>query len=325
MTQSSVDRAELQALLHETFGSECRLEGIETFKGGARKQVYVLDLVVPEMRCVLYIWQDLNHYFAEREAFETAHSDAEAPGLFQANAVFLQDLGVDVPRVYRFGELKVGHAFALVEYIGAKNLTAFLETASAEFRDATFRRVGQMLRTINDQQRDYPGTVLDRVAPSTDLPHQVALERALLEARVTASHHASVAEHLPRIEARLYSMVTALKPKTSYRLVHGELGPEHILIRQTNHAPCFIDVDGVHFDDLESEHALLSFRFEQDNAYQTYFQRDDLEENRMRFYRFALHVSYVYAGSQFVAKNYHDLEWAQNMFDYNLEQVLAIV
>jgi hypothetical protein len=89
-----------------------------------------------------------------------------------------------------------------------------------------------------------------------------------LELNVTAQHHTSVGNHQKRIEHKLRSMCDQLKPRDSFRLIHGELGPEHILIRQENNTPCFVDIDGAHFSDVEMEHALLNFRFGDD--YQPY-------------------------------------------------------
>jgi aminoglycoside phosphotransferase (APT) family kinase protein len=321
MNQTDFNDVEVRRLLAETFGQTCHLERVEVFKAGARKQVYFLDLTLPNMRCAMYIWHDLNNYFTEREAFET-QSDTQAPLLFNANLALFERLGIRTPNVYRFGQLETGYAFALIEYISAKNFTAFSQSASPEARDTVLKRIGSMLLTLNNEQRPFPGTVLAEASLQFVPCSDGILERALLELRVSASHHAVVAQHFERIDTKLRTMSSELQPRTSYRLIHGELGPEHILIAQENDEPCFIDIEGAHFFDVEAEHALLSYRFGLD-LYQTYFQRDDLDQDRMRFYRFALLVSFVFAGSRFLAKNFHDQEWAQGLFDHSLEQVLA--
>ncbi len=59
-----------------------------------------------------------------------------------------------------------------------------------------------------------------------------------------------------------------------------------------------------------------------DAIYERYFRRADLDTARLEFYRFALLVSFVYAGTRFILKNYHDQTWAQGLFSANLARVL---
>lgn len=323
MNQSHFNEAEIHHHLVQTFGAGCKTTHIEALKSGARKQVFLLDLTKPDMRCVLYLWHDVNHYFIEREILDATQSDEQASLLFQANAELLQRLGVDTPKVYHFGQLEAGHFFALVEYISATNFTAFSTSASPEARAFLLEQIGMMLHRLNDLQRSYPGTLLDKEPIHFKLPHEVALERALLELSVTAQHHTAVDKDREHVENKLRTLNARIKPRDSYRLIHGELGPEHILIRSESNDPCFVDIDGTHFSDVEIEHALLSFRFEHNDIYEKYLKSKGLDNARMEFYRFALHVSLVYAGSRFLAKQFHDEAWAQGLFDFNLEQVLA--
>jgi Phosphotransferase enzyme family len=323
MNQSHFNEAEIHHHLVQTFGAGCKTTHIEALKSGARKQVFLLDLTTPDMRCVLYIWQDAHHYFIEREILDTTQSDEQAPLLFQANSELLQRLGVNTPKVYYFGQLEAGPFFAIVEYISAKNFTAFLTSASPEARASVLEQIGMMLRTLNDVQRSYPGTLLDKEPVHFKLPYKVALERALLELNVTAQHHIAVNKNRERVENKLRTLNARIKPKDSYRLIHGELGPEHILIRPESNSPCFVDIDGTHFSDVEIEHTLLDFRFEHNDMYEKYLKRKGLDDARMEFYRFALHVSLFYAGSRFLAKQFHDEAWAQGLFDFNLKCVLA--
>jgi hypothetical protein len=323
MNHGHFNEAEIQHYLVQTFRAGCKTTHIEALTSGARKQVYLLDLAQPDMRCVLYIWHDAHHYFSEREMLDTTQSDEQAPLLFRANAELFQRIGVDTPKVYYFGQLEAGHFFALVEYVSTTNFTAFSTSASPEARASVLEQIGMMLRKLNDVQRSYPGTLLDKEPIHFNLPHEVALERALLELNVTAQHHEAVDKDRERVENKLRTLNSRIKPRDSYRLIHGELGPEHILIWSESNDSCFVDIDGTHFSDVEIEHAFSSFRFEQNGMYEKYLKREGLNDARMEFYRFALHVSLVYAGSRFLAKQFHDKAWAQGLFDFNLRWVLA--
>jgi aminoglycoside phosphotransferase (APT) family kinase protein len=298
------DTSEIRQYLTRVFGNSCELEKIEVFEGGARKQVFFLDLKEPALRCVMYLWHDIHHYFSERDNFDAIQSDERAPLLFKVNTEMLESLEVNVPKLYFFGQLKAEHHFAFVEYVSAKNFTTFSASASPDVRVSVLERTGAMLRRLNSAQRSYPGTVLDAPTQNFKQPYEVMLERTLLELNVTVRHHADVAKYQEAIEHKLRTFFTQLKPRNFFQLIHGELGPEHILIRPQSNTPCFVDVDGAQFNDVEMEHALLSFRFGDD--YNKYLGREGLETARLDFYRFALHVSLVYAGAKFLAKDFHD-------------------
>jgi hypothetical protein len=45
-------------------------------------------------------------------------------------------------------------------------------------------------------------------------------------------------------------------PRAEYGLIHGELGPDHVLIDDHGH-PVIIDIEGVMFFDVEWEHVYL--------------------------------------------------------------------
>ncbi|WP_189093418.1 phosphotransferase family protein [Deinococcus ruber] len=326
MRHNFFDEVELLPHVRQVFGDHCQLVGVEPLKGGARKQVYVLQLAPTDQRCILYIWHDVNHYFADRDELDVTQSDDQAPRLFEVNTRFFQTLGIHVPQLYAFGVLAAGHHFALVEHLGVQNFTTFAEAATPERQAQVLQQIDTLLHRLNQCQRSYPGTLLDSTSP-WDMPcHEHTLRRALLELDVVARTHARIAEHAPVIRQRLQSMAAQLEPRTAYRMIHGELGPEHILIPAGTTAPSFIDLDGAHYFDVEAEHALLTVRFG-DDLYTQFLTRADLELDpaRMAFYRLALYVSFVYAGSQFLASGYPDREWAEGLFDYNLKQVMAAI
>jgi len=326
MQHDFFDELELLLQVRQVFGDHSQIVAVEPLKGGARKQVYVLNISPVDKRCVLYIWHDVNHYFAERDELDVTQSDDQAPLLFEANTRLFGALGINVPRIYAFGILAAGHHFALVEHLGSQNFTSFAETAPPELQSQVLQQIGSMLQSLNQLQRSYPGTLLDSVSP-WDMPcHEHTLRRALLELNATAEAHVSVAEHAQVIRQVLQSMAAQLKPRVIYRMIHGELGPEHILIRSEANAPCFIDLDSAHFFDVEAEHALLAVRFGDDIHAKFLTHADlNLDPARMTFYRLALYVSFVYAGSRFLAADYHDHAWAQGLFDHNLKQIRTLL
>lgn len=321
MKQADFNEREVLQPLRQVFGNRCEIAGVEQFKHGARKQVFFIDLKQPQDRCVLYIWHDLNHYFSEREGIDTTQSDASAPTLFKVNAAYLLKNSINVPRIYHMGQLASGYDFALVEFIAGGNFTEFATDASPSARNTVLKQIGAMTRKLNHTQRDYPGTLLDISSQQSQSCIEITLQRALLELAAASETHKNVAKHKMRIEHKLRELSAHLAPRTTYHLIHGELGLEHILIRKADQTVYFIDIDGLKFFDVEVEHAFMKVRFSTP-IYEQYFMREDLDIARMEFYEFALYVSFIYAGTRFILKNYEDQEWAQGLFSSNLAKVL---
>src|SRR6185437_13262273 len=83
--------------------------------------------------------------------------------------------------------------------------------------------------------------------------HQVVFDRAL-------EHLAEAADVIPRIAAarsaiddRLRELLTQVDERQCYRLIHGELGPDHVLVDDLRR-PVLIDIEGLMFFDIEWEH-----------------------------------------------------------------------
>src|SRR5690606_34809552 len=111
-----------------------------------------------------------------------------------------------------------------------------------------------------------------------------------------------------------------LTPRSTYHLLHGELAGNHVLVRAKDHAVYFIDIEGIHFADLESEHTFLQMIYGE--ADYRYLTRSNLDPARMAFYKFAMHVSLAYAGSCFMLRGFHDLAWAEGLFRRNVREML---
>jgi hypothetical protein len=318
-----VDLAEIAWHLREALGSGCEMKNLERMQRGTRKKVFLVWHTLAASPCVLYVWQDEERYFAEREDQDDPQSDVNAPQLFAANTRLLEQNGVSVPQLYYQGALESGHGLAFVEYVDGGNFNEFVANATPTQREAVLEQVGAMARRMHDVRRGYHGVLLDRPPERQEPCCELMLRQALLELEHAARYSAAVWARRAQIQARLEFLQGRLQPRSDYGLIHGELGPEHILVRQDDDTPCLVDVDGARFFDLELEHAFIKFRFGDD--YERFFGRDDLDVDRMLFYKLALHVSYVYGSAQLLSKGYHDQAVAQGIFDENLAQVLGLL
>jgi len=323
----ALDQMEVLTHVHQCFGTDCTIASLTQFKGGARKQVFFLQLHNPNTQCVMYLWHNAENYFAERVAggFEETQTDDNAPALFLTNTAYLLEKGVNVPRVLYAGMMDSGHRFAFVEQISGSNFDKFAAEASESARQAVLVQISTQLAKLHALQRTYPGTLQDAPATQNKSPQNTTLDRALLEVAATAAARPVVAAHQAQISAKLQALHAQLAPRSTYHLLHGELAGSHVLVRQSDQAVnevdavYFVDIEGIHFADLESEHTFLQLIYGADYHY---LARADLDPARMAFYKFAMHVSLVYAGSCFLLRGFHDLPWAERLFTGHLNHVL---
>jgi aminoglycoside phosphotransferase (APT) family kinase protein len=270
----------------------------------------------------MYIWHNVDNYFEERvdAGFEETQSDDQAPALFLANTRYLLGLGVNVPQVLYADILDSGHHFALVERVIGTDLDKFSANATEAERHTVLNRLNDQLLKLHAVTRTYPGSPQAEPDDQRHPPQDRTLARAFLEVDATAEAQPTVADYRQPIRDRLRALHAEIAPRSTYHLIHGELAGGHILIRAGDHAVYLVDIEGLHFNDLEAEHTFVKWVYSAAD-YQP-LARADLDPTRMAFYKFAMHVSLVYAGSCFMRRGFYDQPWAERMFKRNLSEVL---
>lgn len=78
--------------------------------------------------------------------------------------------------------------------------------------------------------------------------------------------------------------------------------------------PCLIDIDGAGFFDLEHEHSFLEFRF---GDFYHYLKNNDLDPERMTFYRFCHHLSLISGGLKLLHRQFPDQQFARGLAEYH--------
>jgi hypothetical protein len=119
--------------------------------------------------------------------------------------------------------------------------------------------------------------------------HRIVLARALRDIDEACRRRAELAPVHDELVALAHERAAAVRPRADHRLIHAELGPDHVLIADDG-APVLLDIEGAMFFDLELEHVFLRLRF--GDAYR-WLARDDLDDARMALYELAMHVSLV--------------------------------
>jgi hypothetical protein len=289
-----VEAGQLDGLVREVFGARRRLVEAGRLTGGSKKGVYRLAFD-DGWSAVLYVWSEDEDFWDAGSSPQDSHPFSHASGLhlFQAAHERLSGRGVRVPRLY-FADGSGKHHpadIALIEDVRGGTLEALLEEDPASGIQVLDRLAGAL-----ESMGRVRASELGKVA-LVEAGHglrgrdcaEVVLERALQDLDEAAERVGSIRAAHTGFDAALREMTAAVEPRDEYALIHGELGPDHVLVTDQGE-PVLIDIEGTMFFDVEWEHVFLGFRFHE------FYERlriDGLDERRMRFYTLAQHLSLV--------------------------------
>jgi hypothetical protein len=310
----------LAGAVRVAFGAGRKLTGTERLRGGSQKGVYRLT-VDSGATAVAYVWDPAENFWPAPSAASTAAPDpfshASGPDLFATNQAYLSALGVRTPEI-----LFLENDVALVEDVRGGTLEALLER-DPEGGARTLERLAGDLWRMWRHSGQFLGkvpTVQSGLTPQDRPAERVVLDRAV-------RHLAEAAARVPRIATVhdvlsdvLHELAAEVPPRREYGLIHGELGPDHVLVDAAGD-PVLIDIEGLMFFDVEWEHAFLRIRF---GEHYPSLRVDGLDERRLRLYRLALHLSLV-AGPLRLLDNerFSDRAPMQEIADTHTEQALA--
>lgn len=321
-TRTHLTRDDLAPLAHAATGRA--LTGVTRLRGGTRKGVYRLFLD-DDTTAVAYVWSpdedywdagpsDLRDPFSagtSREVFTAAHDRLAAAGVRTPRLLYA-DTAMDAVVVedMRGGSLEeVLERDPVAGRVALEQLAAGLATLHAQEGPA-FGKVGLV---------DNGGT---STASSCERRITEGALRHVEQAAVRDERIAGVREELEETVRRL---AAAVRPRDRHTLIHGELGADHVLLDDRGR-PALIDIEGLMYFDVEWEHVFLRIRF--GPHYDVLRGADpsvDLDEDRMRLYRLAMHVSLVAGPLRLVEGDFPHPEGMREIAESNLVRVLELV
>ncbi|MFF8927693.1 phosphotransferase family protein [Streptomyces longwoodensis] len=311
--------ADLAPLARAALGPRRTLDGVERLRGGSRKGVY-------RLRCddgataVAYVWSSEEDYWDHgghpdpRDPF----SAASGPALFAAAHDRLTAVGVRTPRL-----LHLGTDAAVVEDVTGGSLEEALARDPAAAA-ATLGRLGEAVRALGAHTSAAYGKVA--VVDAGGSSHgtscvQVVRDRALRDVEEAAGRDPRIAAVREEAAERLGHLAEGVRPRTRHALVHGELGPDHVLVAPDG-APVLIDVEGLMYFDVEQEHVFLELRF---GPHYDRLRVPGLDGDRLRLYRLALHLSLVAGPLRLLGGDFPDAGAMRGIAEFNLRRVLSLL
>jgi hypothetical protein len=284
---------------------DCQLASVTRLRGGSKKGVYRLACD-DGFSAVLYVWSAAEDYWpAEPDSDETGvFAHASGIDLFEASGRQLDEAGVRIPRTYLLDRSQAVYPadIVLAEDVTGATLERLLETDPGAALPV-IGRLGAMLSGMWRQRADHIG----KVAGPADDAHglrceQIVLDRALRQLARAADRVPRLAEARQAVDRALRARAAAIAPRAEYTLIHGELGPDHVLIDNRGQ-PVIIDIEGAMYFDAEWEHAFLRLRF---GRHYESLRVSGLDPHRMDLYSLALDLSLIEGPLRLLDGGYRD-------------------
>jgi hypothetical protein len=324
-----VTRDHLAGVARAALGAEHRLTGVSRLRGGSKKGVYRLTFD-DDSTAIVYIWDDAENYWPTAQIDETEnHADpfshASGIDLFEAAHRRLDALGIRTPRIHLAdrGRTHYPADIAVVEDVPGATLEALLQQDPHGVK-ATLARLADALGAMRRHRGPGFGKIALIENGGISQGHsceQIVLDRALDDLAEAASRDPRIAGVRDRLEDMVRGLAATVRPRSEYGLIHGELGPDHVLVDRHGH-PVLIDIEGLMFFDVEWEHAFLRLRF---GEHYRWLHTGGLDEQRLTFYTLAMHLSLVAGPLRLLDGDFPDRDAMVGIAEHNLQQALAFL
>ncbi|MEU0390575.1 phosphotransferase family protein [Streptomyces chartreusis] len=324
-TRRTLTRTDLAPLTRAALGPARSLTGVERLRGGTKKGVYRLTLD-DDSTAVAYVWSADEDYWDQpdpdpRDVF----SHGTGLGLFTAAHDRLAAAGVRTPRLlYADGtHTHLPADAAVVEDITGDSLEDALARDPQAAPEA-MERLAELLATLHA----HTGPRFGKVAVVDDggSSHGVSCEQRVTEGALRCL--AEAARREPRaaavrreLEDTIHALAAEVRPRDRQTLIHGELGPDHVLLTSDGQ-PALIDIEGLMYFDVEHEHVFLRLRF---GPHYDALRAPGLDEARLRLYRLSMHLSLVSGPLTLVEGDFPHPERMRDIAEHNLQQALSLL
>ncbi|MET7289667.1 phosphotransferase [Streptomyces sp. NPDC005573] len=312
--------ADLAPLARAALGARSPLTAVSRLRGGSKKGVYRLTLE-DSTTAIAYVWAPEEDYWDAPDADpRDPFSHASGLGLFTAAHDRLVAAGVRTPRLLHVEEAA---GAAVVEDLRGGSLEEALRRDPATARTA-LERLGEDLRALRECRADGHGKVAVADAGGSSYGTSCAglvAGRALADIAATTGRDPRVAAARDRLETAVRSLADGVGPRASHSLVHGELGPDHVLLDDEGR-PALIDIEGLMYFDAEWEHVFLRLRF---GPHYDALRAPGLDEDRLRLYRLAMHLGLVAGPLRLLDGDFPEAAAMRGIAEHNLAEALTLV
>ena len=319
------DAARLQPLVRAAFGRGRPLRTVERLAGGSKKGAYRLTMD-DGGTALAYVWDDSEDYWqgvlpagAENPADPFSHASGLA--LFEAAGRRLSAAGVRCPEVLFTDSSRVLYPadIAVVEDVTGGSLLALLDKDPAAAERPLSVLAGWLAAMAGVRSPSFGKVAfVDAGGHCAGTCVSAMLDRALAHVQEIARRDQRAAGAQERIGETLRTLAAPIEPRAVAALVHGELGPDHVLLDGRGD-PVLIDIEGTMYFDAEVEHTWTRMRFGEHYAK---LRPAGLDEDRLRFYQLCMHLDLVAGPLRIAGTSHPERDWFRGLAEYHLQRVL---
>ena len=308
---------EIERKVKKYFGEERELKGIERLLGGAQKHVYLVTLD-NGFKFVVYVWDKSTNYFSDSERIDSNEFLSSSPLMFKLNNELMKKHGVNTPKLYYIDSSFEQPTYAFVEYIDGVDLDYIIENQPERLNDSlhSLKESIDKLHEIKAKEVGQVNNLLGENFNQIKYCYDGAVQSIKYLIKVD-SENSNIYVPLNEI---LEKLIKKIDERSEFKLIHSELGPNHVMVDKDNNA-YIIDIEGARFFDLEYEESFLKIRF--NNNYK-YLKSDNLDETRMDFYHICHCVGNLAGAYELLYKNYYDTEDILGMINYFTKAIKAM-
>ncbi|MFF8484298.1 phosphotransferase family protein [Streptomyces sp. CAI-85] len=311
--------AGLAPLARAAAGGHRTLAAATRLTGGTSKGVYRL-VHDDGSTAIAYVWSPQEDYWARPDADVTA-----GPALFLSAHRRLTALGVRVPRILLLDAdgTHLPARAAVVEDVGGPTLEAALRDDPDRARPA-LDQLARILEAMRARTAAGHGGVasVEEGGPAPDgvACARAVADRALADIDEVAARDPRARRARDRLRDRVRELHGAVRPRPISSLVHGELGPDHVLLTEDGE-PVLIDVEDLGYCDAEREHAFLELRF---GPWYDVLRAPGLDPDRLALHRLTLHLSLVAGPLRLLDGDFPDPAPMREIAEFNLRRALDL-
>jgi hypothetical protein len=298
---------------------------VHRLRGGSKKGVYRL-ILDDGATAIAYVWSPGEDYWRQPDTdIRDTFSHASGLGLFLAAHHRLGELGVRVPRLL-LADREAVHlpaCTAVVEDVRGASLEGLLRDDPDAARVPLARLAGvlRVLRECTAAGHGKAVLVEEGGMPFGESCEQVVTDRAVRDIAYAAERDPRVGAVRQALTERIRALRDAVGPRGHTSLVHGELGPDHVLVTPDGE-PVLIDIEGLMYFDAEWEHAFLQLRF---GAAYDVLRAPGLDPDRMALYQLATHLSLVAGPLRLLDGDFPEREAMRGIAEFNLRRALGLL
>lgn len=319
MDECLIKLEDLSIRVKKIFGEDHIIDNINRMYGGTQKGTFKVKCT-NGFNFILYIWDTRTTYFSNHQAKSDLFNEGGAK-VYAINERVLMENGLPTPKLYHMDNTRKQYLFdyAFVEYIPGKEIKHHIKEGDPSV-PSYLKDLSIEIKKLHSIKSKFSGQPED-LYENNFCCEKYILNKLDNDMKYLERNSKDIALGKSEIKDCYMNLYNKIKPRREYVLIHGELGTNHVLIGEDKKIH-FIDIERVKYFDIEYEASYIEFRFK-DNY--KYLKEENLDINRINFYKIYHNISFLSGAIQLKETNYFDKADIDKMIKHNLEEIIKFL